>query len=256
MPVSRSEILTQRSPLQTYLAHFSISCQSLGHVVMSVHKLLARIVKPSGLAQRRSDGENFASALHHYTFGITSDPLTQFACIFSALIHDVDHSGVANTVLISEKSPLAAYYDNKSVAEQNSIDLAFELLYKPDFENFRRALMPTQEEQRRFRQLVVQIVLATDIMDKDLKKARNERWEKAFAETAVTEGEIIDKNRKATIVIEHLIQASDVAHTMQHWYAFFVLFLVFLYVQPPHSLFHCPLGIFIASGTKTSFSSK
>ena len=24
-------------------------------------------------------------------------------------------------------------------------------------------------------------------------------------------------NRKATIVIEHLIQASDVAHTMQHW---------------------------------------
>lgn len=26
-----------------------------------------------------------------------------------------------------------------------------------------------------------------------------------------------DVNRKATIVIEHLIQASDVSHTMQHW---------------------------------------
>ena len=26
-----------------------------------------------------------------------------------------------------------------------------------------------------------------------------------------------DRNRKATIVIEHLIQASDVSHTMQHW---------------------------------------
>ena len=24
-------------------------------------------------------------------------------------------------------------------------------------------------------------------------------------------------NRKATIVIEHMIQASDIAHTMQHW---------------------------------------
>lgn len=24
-------------------------------------------------------------------------------------------------------------------------------------------------------------------------------------------------NRKATIVIEHLVQASDVSHTMQHW---------------------------------------
>jgi hypothetical protein len=27
-------------------------------------------------------------------------------------------------------------------------------------------------------------------------------------------------NRKATIVIEHLIQASDVAHTMQHWHVY------------------------------------
>jgi hypothetical protein len=27
-------------------------------------------------------------------------------------------------------------------------------------------------------------------------------------------------NRKATIVVEHLIQASDVAHTMQHWHVF------------------------------------
>ena len=28
------------------------------------------------------------------------------------------------------------------------------------------------------------------------------------------------EDRKATIVIEHLIQASDVAHTMQHWYIY------------------------------------
>jgi hypothetical protein len=27
-------------------------------------------------------------------------------------------------------------------------------------------------------------------------------------------------NRKATIVIEHLIQASDVSHTMQHWHVY------------------------------------
>jgi hypothetical protein len=29
-----------------------------------------------------------------------------------------------------------------------------------------------------------------------------------------------DINRKATIVIEHLIQASDVSHTMQHWHVY------------------------------------
>jgi hypothetical protein len=29
-----------------------------------------------------------------------------------------------------------------------------------------------------------------------------------------------DVNRKATIVIDHIIQASDVAHTMQHWHIY------------------------------------
>jgi hypothetical protein len=43
---------------------------------------------------------------------------------------------------------------------------------------------------------------------------RKNRWDKAFAHKTVAETKT-DVNRKATIVIEHLIQASDVAHTMQ-----------------------------------------
>merc|ERR1712157_203420 len=45
----------------------------------------------------------------------------------------------------------------------------------------------------------------------------------AFSTTTTTPIDSIDvedKNRKATIVIEHLIQASDVSHTMQHWHIF------------------------------------
>ena len=30
--------------------------------------------------------------LHEHTYGITSDPLTKFAVVFSALIHDVGES--------------------------------------------------------------------------------------------------------------------------------------------------------------------
>jgi 3'5'-cyclic nucleotide phosphodiesterase len=61
--------------------------------------------------------------------------------------------------------------------------------------------------------------MATDIMDKDLKMLRNARWEKAFS--CVPDANPRDAvNRKATIVIEHLIQASDVAHTMQHWHVY------------------------------------
>ena len=54
-------------------------------------------------------------------------------------------------------------------------------------------------------------------MDKDLKTLRNGRWERAFhaPESATHENARDTVNRKATIVIEHLIQASDVAHTMQ-----------------------------------------
>lgn len=59
--------------------------------------------------------------------------------------------------------------------------------------------------------------MATDIADKNLKTLRNARWDKAFSgkESADSTQDAI--NRKATIVLEHLIQASDVAHTMQHW---------------------------------------
>merc|ERR1712226_498123 len=85
--------------------------------------------------------------------------------------------------------------------------------------NFRRAIYSTKAELKRFRQLVVNTILATDIMDKELKTLRNARWDHAFSELANTKQErLIDStNRKATIVIEHLIQASDIAHTMQHW---------------------------------------
>ena len=67
--------------------------------------------------------------------------------------------------------------------------------------------------------------MATDIADKDLKILRNNRWDKAFKDngknTIPSKQEERDTiNRKATIVIEHLIQASDVSHTMQHWHVF------------------------------------
>ena len=55
------------------------------HVTNSTIKLLGRIVSP----EIEIDEDVAAEAvLHDHTYGITSDPLTQFACVFSALIHD------------------------------------------------------------------------------------------------------------------------------------------------------------------------
>jgi hypothetical protein len=82
-------------------------------------------------------------------------------------------------------------------------------------------ICPTEAEYKRFRQLVVNAVMATDIFDKELLEFRNKRWDKAFhggADDSSSEKETMD--RKATIVIEHIIQAADVSHTMQHWHVY------------------------------------
>eukprot|EP00977_Amphora_coffeiformis_P011362 scaffold2742_cov167-Amphora_coffeaeformis.AAC.12 len=194
------------------------------HVTMSVTKLLSRIVAPTELElgdKGRNAEKMHLATLHDHTYGITSDPLTQFACAFSALIHDVDHTGVPNAQLIKEGSVLASCYNNRSVAEQNSLVLAWKLLFEPHFDQLRAVICPTDAELVRFRELIVNSVMATDIADKELKALRNNRWDKAFCEDKQKMENPRDAvNRKATIVIEHLIQASDVSHTMQHWHVY------------------------------------
>jgi 3'5'-cyclic nucleotide phosphodiesterase len=118
------------------------------------------------------------------------------------------------TQLIKENSSQAQKYKDKSVAEQNSVDLSWNLLMEDGYEDLRKTIYSNETELRRFRSLVVNSVIATDIFDKDLKTMRNARWDKAFHQ-----GDN-DTNLKATIVIEHIIQASDVSHTMQHWHVY------------------------------------
>lgn len=145
--------------------------------------------------------------------------MTQFAVILAALIHDVDHRGVPNNILCQEEKELAAVYDNKSVAEQNSVDVAWELFMDPRFEALRQCVYASEAELKRFRLLLVNCVMSTDIFDKKLSALRKARWEKAFS-VPDDHANAEDINRKATIVIEHLIQASDVSHTMQHWHVY------------------------------------
>ncbi|CAB9503949.1 Receptor-type guanylate cyclase gcy [Seminavis robusta] len=190
------------------------------HVIMSTVKLLSRIVAP----QIATGVEESAAHLHDHTYGITSDPLTQFSVVLSALIHDADHPGVPNTTLVKEETPLAQRYKNVSIAEQNSVDIAWTMLMADEYADLRRVIYTTKGEFQRFRQLIVNCVCATDVMDKTIGAARKVRWNKAFSkdyeQQALQEPPWVATNRKATIVLEHLIQASDVAHTMQHWHIY------------------------------------
>ena len=121
--------------------------------------------------------------MHDHTYGITSDPITQFSVVLSALIHDgmytvqslitvlefqtnsdsqslpllpkVDHRGVPNFILQQEDKYLAKVYKNKSIAEQNSVDLAWNTLMEPEFEALRSTIFTDIAELKRFRQLLV-----------------------------------------------------------------------------------------------------
>lgn len=62
------------------------------HMTMSVSKCLSRLVSPDvGTRNKTSECD-----LHDNTFGLSSDPMMQFAMVFSSIIHDVDHAGVVS----------------------------------------------------------------------------------------------------------------------------------------------------------------
>jgi len=188
---------------------------------MSVNKLLKRIVAPDVELEQLEEGarnrDKLASHIHTYTHGINSDPLGIFAVVFSAIIHDIDHRGVSNQQLCKEEPGMAEKYNAKSVAEQHSFHTAWNLLMSEEFTELRGILFANEDELLRFRQIVINVVLATDIFDKELNDLRKKRWDKAFS----TESNCLDVNNlRATIVLEHIIQSSDVSHTMQHWHVY------------------------------------
>ena len=181
--------------------NFSHAC----HVTMSVHKLLTRIVAPDISADRLDivDEDELAKQINDFSHGIVHDPMAIFAITFSALIHDVDHPGVSNVQLGKEKPDMARKYREKSLAEQNSLDIAWDVLMMSQFKELRECIFETKGELIRFRELLINVVLATDIFDKELNDLRKTRWEEAFAESSMTQ-DVHDL--RATIVIEHIIQ--------------------------------------------------
>ena len=75
--------------------------------------------------------------------------------MFSSLVHDADHTGVPNAQLAKENPDMAVLYRNQSIAEQNSVDLAWDLFMDPRYKDLQDCVAATAEERKRFRQLVV-----------------------------------------------------------------------------------------------------
>ena len=115
---------------------------------------------------------------------------------------------------------MSGLYGGRCIAEQNSFDIAWNLLSEDRFKELRAVIVRSEEEAVRFRQLVINAVIATDFFDGELNQKRTAGWDKAFStEESAYSGESHDQFlcRKATLVVDNLIQAADISHTMQHW---------------------------------------
>lgn len=191
------------------------------HVTLTMDKMIKKIVSPEGqdmmvdFGGKPRSAEKVVSDLDSRTFGLASDPLSQFALVIGSFVHDVDHVGVSNHQLVKEKSPVASLYKNKSVSEQNSVDIAWWLLMTPNFVDLRSAIYGNASEMQRFRQILVNGIIATDILDRDFKILRDKRWEKAFRKGRRDMPGNDIRNLQATMMIEHMLQAADHGHTMQ-----------------------------------------
>lgn len=104
------------------------------------------------------------------TFRISSDALVQFAVVFAALIHDVDHYlKITNSQRINEGCNLVVRYNHRCVSRQNSLDIAWSLRMEEQCRELRQCVCSCEQEPHRFRKLLVNAVIAADLTDDNLQ---------------------------------------------------------------------------------------
>ena len=105
--------------------------------------------------------------------------------------------------------------------QQDSVNRAWEWFAHGKFRLLRKTICPTVFHMRRFREVFVTSVVATDLENAELNDYREARWEQVY-DTDATGSSLALYNKEdcelmAILAVEHLMQASVVAHTMQHW---------------------------------------
>lgn len=272
------------------------------HVAESTDMMFSLIT--AAFTSTNGSSPTSSNTLHLSTYGLSSDRMVHLAMIFSAIVHDVEHQGVSNKQLLKEADPTILKYNNCSVAENNSIGVSFMLLNEERFSNMRDCMFGVQseclnldgndrndeqilkliaEDKLRFQQVVIDVILGTDIASVDQLQLVESRWKYAFESnlqdydenyqqvslrecpshhddlsleykihTPVNQVESLDElpirgiesmyafsdsmyentpsdlcclsihyaNVRAASVLELIIQAADVSHTMQSWPVF------------------------------------
>ena len=81
-----------------------------------------------------------------------------------------------------EDDRLAVLYNDQSMAENWSLYVAFSEFLQDEFTELRNVIMPQAEDYRRFRTVVVNLVLATDIASPERTQIGKSKWKEAFGD--------------------------------------------------------------------------
>jgi len=166
--------------LEHYIAVAYHSSEHALHVTLNANKLLSFI-----LQEDVDDRLGLGPCNKKISYGIQSSALMHFSFIFSALIHDVQHLGVTNRTLMDEEHPLAILYNDQNMLEQQSLTISFKEFLKEDYVNLRNILFAPDYDCKysKFRRLVVDLVLCTDIASPERMQLTKSKFKEAFGDT-------------------------------------------------------------------------
>ena len=142
------------------------------------------------------------------------DPLIVLSCLFAAIIHDYDHTGVTNEFLIRTHDVLAIRYNDTSPLENHHLAAAFAQLLKTQ-NNFLENLPTAMFHQ--FRRHVIDLVLATDMSHhfsivnkfKNLNRPMCHDVSLASESTTSVAGDMT--------LLKMAIKCADIAHVAAEW---------------------------------------
>lgn len=125
-----------------------------------------------------------------------------FATIIAALIHDYEHTGTTNNFHIMTGSEVAVLYNDRAVLENYHISASFRMM-KNEESNILSNL--SREEYKEFRNLVIDMVLATD-MSFHFQQLKNLKGLLSMPES-------IDKSKALSMVLH----CADIGHPAKEW---------------------------------------
>jgi cAMP-specific phosphodiesterase 4/calcium/calmodulin-dependent 3',5'-cyclic nucleotide phosphodiesterase len=136
------------------------------------------------------------------------------ACLFAAAVHDFEHMGVSNEFLIRTRDQRAMTYNDQHVNENHHVAEAFAVLQKPEC-NFLECL--TSVDFRRFRSLVIELVLGTDMANNGkILKAFNDTFGIAADACAAAKAKPVSA-KDSVVLLQFALKCADLGHLALSW---------------------------------------